>query len=141
MKVSTHVTVDAIKKRKLKSLGYVLSEIVDEAITNKINFHNLDPEAINIEQTKIELELLEKKQSKINEKVSKLREKVSKYEKKQLENEKKRLEDEQKAIINAKKCIECGIVINKNNDKYHCFNKGIVCNGCFMTAVDIKKWY
>jgi len=141
MKVSTHITIDVQKKIKIKELGYVLSEIVEEAITNKINFHSQDIEALNIEATKLDLEILEKKQSKINQKACQLREKIAKFEEKMMENEKKRLENEKNLIENSKKCIECGNIIEESNDKYHKFDKGLVCHPCFMTcSTSIGKW-
>ena len=139
MKAITTVGIDIKLKEKAKNLGINISKLIEDTLRNKINFKEQNFDNITKEKTAIEFEILSKKKDEIDQKHSLLSEKLANFDQKALENEKKRLENEEKFLLESKKCLECGNILNLDL-KYHKFDKGILCNGCFLTAKDTLKY-
>lgn len=70
----------------------------------------------------------------INQTLSKLKEDREKAEEEKLLEEKERIES-------AKKCLNCGKILEEAHKKFE-FNKGLVCNTCFFGADkdSINRW-
>lgn len=100
-----------------------------------------DVDEISIEELNIDIHRLENTKTRI---ITELESKVAIRDriKESLENKRKMaLEAERERIQNAMKCLQCGKVM-KDDHTTHSFDKGIVCNSCFLGAnkEKLSRW-
>jgi len=117
------------------------SEIIRSMIRDYIHAQEDSVEDIDVEMLQIEINHLN---NQIRQMVAKRDTKQTRFKQIMAEIEEKRiqgLEEEKRRIEEAKKCINCGKLLD-DQQKSHKLTKGLVCNGCFLaaSAKDFEKW-
>lgn len=93
--------------------------------------HEEDVDGVSIQILQIDKAKAEKKVLLWSSKLKALQTKIKQYQEIQEKKEKERLQREKKIIEDSEKCIGCS---TKVTPKWHTFDKGKVCNSCFMNA-------
>ena len=118
-----------------------ISRTTEDALRSYLNLIKGDVEAADEVLVMRRLEKKETQLTKIQGEVSALRQTLDKISKMKSAKEDERLEKEKEEIENAKKCINCDKIIPEKA-KSHNFDKGSICNSCFLgcSSNDLKRW-
>jgi len=140
-KSHTTLTVDSELVDKAKKMGINMSKALNDYLKRLIIDQEEDLEGVNYELLSIDILKL---QNSINQQQAMLTSKIKQKEQIQEQIEKNKteeLEADKKRIEDAKKCLNCGKLLDERQ-KSHKFTNGLVCNGCFLSgsAQDYKKW-
>jgi hypothetical protein len=113
------------------------SEIIRKFMRDYNNTLKGNLNDINIEILKVQIITLENQKIKIDTELQSKKNIVEQAIKAQEELRVNKLEEDKKKIEEAKKCLNCGKILEEGM-RSHNFPKGLVCHSCFM-GVDSKK--
>ena len=140
MKTTTSVTLDNDLLAKIKNMNINLSGSINDFLKSLIAQTSGDLDGINIELEKVKLKRYERELVEVQSKVKAASLNIENYEKHQNIKKEKVLEAERENAEKAKKCLNCGNIINIS--MAHTFKKGNICRSCYMVAEpkDIINW-
>ncbi len=140
-KTHVNITVDYEYWLKAKELNINLSRSFNDFLGTLIAQTGRDINKINILMVQKELAKLKTQMASIASEITQKESLVVQYQAIQDKKQKELLEKEKDRIMKSKTCLKCQRELTKE-EKQVSFPKGIVCQGCFMTASkdDVNDW-